>query len=454
MAGQAVETMQRQAPQFDAIVIGLGKTGAACLRYLRGRGLAVAAADTRPDAPFAAAARRDMPELEIRAGGLDGEWLCRARQLVVSPGVAVAHPAIRRARRAGVEITGDIELFARAWERPVIAITGSNGKSTVTRLVEAMGRAAGIDIAAAGNIGTPALELLGDGAPGCCALELSSFQLETTDSLRPAVATVLNVSHDHMDRYRSFEDYRAAKQRVYRGAAAIVVNRDDAHTAPRRSAARRFSFGLDQPAGAEDFGLVRAGDGIWLARGDARLLDTAALRLSGRHNWANVLAALAIAAAAGWALRPCLEAAARFAGLPHRMEPVAERGGVRWVNDSKATNVGAAAAALAGAAAPVVLIAGGDGKGADFTPLRPAVARHARAVILFGRDAALIERALDGIDVERRRAATLTEAVQAAAAVARPGDTVLLSPACASLDMFRDYEHRGDAFRAAVEALS
>lgn len=440
-------------PDFDAMVVGLGKTGYACLRYLCGRGLKVAAADTRVDAPMADRARREWPDVPIRTGGLDTGWLVRARRLVVSPGLSVREPAIEAAIRAGVEIVGDVELFARENEAPVIAITGSNGKSTVTRLVEHMGRETGVDVIAAGNIGTPVLELLDEPAHACVALELSSFQLETTFSLRPAAAVVLNVSHDHMDRYPGFDAYVDAKQRIYPGAGATVFNRDDPATHPRTETGTLYSFGLDRPAGGNDFGIIEAGGEAWLAMGTERLLPVAALQLSGRHNHANVLAALALARAAGWEVQACAAAAAGFQGLPHRMEFLGEINGVRWINDSKATNVGATVAALSGAGTPVVLIAGGDGKGADFRPLREAVARHARAVILFGRDASVIDEAVGGA-VTTYRCADLQSAVEEAARLARPGDTVLLAPACASFDMFRDYEHRGEAFRAAVEALS
>lgn len=441
--------------EYDAIVVGLGKTGLACVRHFHRRGLRVAAADTRSDPPMAARARREMPELEIRTGALDAGWLSRTGLLVVSPGLSVRERAIESARQAGVEVIGDIELFARAVHKPVIAITGSNGKSTVTRLVELMGRESGLDVVAAGNIGAPVLDLLEGYEHGAYVMELSSFQLETTYSLRPVAAAVLNVSHDHMDRYPGLDEYIAAKHRIHNGARAVVVNRDDPNTVPSRSAAERWSFGLDQPAGERDFGLVEDSGGTWLARGGDRLLEAGSLQLAGRHNLANVLAALALAAAAGWDLKRCARAAPRFHGLPHRMELVAEIRGVRWVNDSKATNVGATAAALSGAGGPVVLLAGGDGKGADFSPLAPVVARHARAVILFGRDAPLIEKVIDQAGgVPRHRASSLEDAVRQASDIARTGDTVLLSPACASFDMFTDYEHRGRSFRAAVEKLS
>jgi len=453
MSGIGTTQMTDPGHDYDVIVVGVGRTGLACLRYLHGRGLKMAAADTRAVPPSAAEARREVPGLRITTGPLDPALLQRARQLVVSPGLSVHEPAIEAARAAGVEVIGDIELFARVNERPVIAITGSNGKSTVTRLVELMGREAGVDVVAAGNIGTPVLALLEEAPRDCYALELSSFQLETTHSLRPAVAAVLNVSHDHMDRYTDFDGYLAAKRRIHQGAGAVVVNRDDPATAPARPVAETWTFGLDRPAGSRDLGLVEDGGAGWLAAGDRRLLDTASLPLAGRHNLANVLAALALAGAMGWDLERCAAAAARFHGLPHRMETVAEIDGVRWVNDSKATNVGATAASLSGAAAPVVLIAGGDGKGADFAPLRPVVAAHARAVVLYGRDAARIEAAVGGA-AETCRVADLEAAVRRAAELARPGDTVLLAPACASYDMFTDYEQRGDAFRAAVGRLA
>jgi UDP-N-acetylmuramoylalanine--D-glutamate ligase len=453
MQPDAAKSMNEREFEYDAIVVGLGKTGLACLRYLRARGLRLAAVDTRAVPPAAAQARRELPGLEITTGALDPALLARARQLVVSPGVSVREPAIEAARKAGVEIVGDIELFARAVDRPVVAITGSNGKSTVTRLVEHMGRETGVDVVAAGNIGTPVLDLLDDAAPELYALELSSFQLETTRSLRPEAAVLLNVSHDHMDRYARFEDYLAVKQCVYDGARAVVVNRADPATFPRRPVDRSWSFGLDLPAGERDFGIRAANGRSWLAAGETRLLDVNELQVAGRHNLENVLAALALAGAVGWDLGRCAAAAARFRGLPHRMELVAEIEGVRWVNDSKATNVGATVAALSGAGAPVVLLAGGDGKGADFSPLKAALSAHARALVLFGRDAPRIERAA-GDAVATYRVPDLEQAVRTAAGVAQAGDTVLLSPACASFDMFSDYEQRGDAFRAAVGRLA
>lgn len=453
MQAETATDMTQPDFQYDAIVAGLGRTGLACLRYLHGRGLKLAAVDTRAEPPAAAQVRRELPDLEIATGPLDPALLARARQLVVSPGLSIHEPAIEAARAAGVEIVGDVELFARVIERPVIAITGSNGKSTVTRLVEFMGRATGVDVVAGGNIGTPVLELLDTPPHAFYALELSSFQLETTRSLRPAAAAVLNVSHDHMDRYARYADYTAAKQHVYDGARAVVFNREDPDTRPPGPLGSAWTFGLDRPAGDRDLG-IRDQDGrAWLAAGSMNLVDAGELPLVGAHNRANVLAALALAGAAGWDLPACAAAATRFAGLPHRMELVAEIDGVRWVNDSKATNVGATLAALSGAGAPVVLIAGGDGKGADFTPLRPALQRHARALILFGRDAARIDEAA-GESTAKYRVENLGQAVQKAAGLAESGDTVLLSPACASYDMFTDFEQRGDAFRAAVEGLS
>ncbi|MBS1269116.1 MAG: UDP-N-acetylmuramoylalanine--D-glutamate ligase [Gammaproteobacteria bacterium] len=448
----AMQTPELQT-RYDAIVVGLGKTGLACLRHLRQRGLTVAVADTRLDPPLAGELRRNLPEVELFTGELHAALLRRARQLVVSPGVSIRETAIDEARQSGVEVIGDIELFARTVDQPVIAITGSNGKSTVTRLVEFMGRESGLDVIAAGNIGTPALDLLAGTEHAFYAVELSSFQLETTYTLRPAAAALLNVSHDHMDRYTTFAEYLEAKQRIHNGARAAVVNRDDPATRPRLPAAKIYTFGLDRPPGDRDFGILNLGGESWLTCGERRLIDADALQLAGRHNWANVLAALALAKAVGWDVQRCAQAATRFQGLPHRMECVAEINGVWWVNDSKATNVGATVSALSGVATPVILIAGGDGKGADFTPLQAAVEQHARALVLFGRDATMIDRAV-GDAAAKYRVIDLEQGVQRASMLAESGDTVLFSPACASFDMFTDYEQRGAAFRAAVRSLS
>jgi UDP-N-acetylmuramoylalanine--D-glutamate ligase len=345
---------------------------------------------------------------------------------------------------------GDIELFAREVQAPVAAITGTNGKSTVTSLLAHLADAAGRYAIAGGNLGEPALELLGRPVPELYVLELSSFQLETTYTLHTAVATVLNVTPDHLDRYGSLEDYAAAKARIFDQSDVAVVNADDERVrAMPRAAQRVITFSLLDPAA--DYFLARDPEPVLTARGEA-LLPMSAIKLQGEHNAANSLAALAMCEALELPRAPVLEALATFGGLAHRAQWVADVAGVRYVNDSKGTNVGATIAAISGMAGPLVLIAGGDGKNQDFDELRPVCLGKVRHAVLIGRDAPRLEAALEGV-CSTERAAGMSSAVSAARAAARPGDTVLLSPACASLDMFRDYAHRGDEFAAAVRSL-
>jgi UDP-N-acetylmuramoylalanine--D-glutamate ligase len=446
----------RKVEAKRALVVGLGLTGLSCVRHLVARGYDVSAIDSRSSPPQLDDLRREFPDVPTHTGGFPADWLDRADLLVVSPGVSLREPAVARAIAAGREAIGDIELFARAARAKVAAVTGSNGKSTVTALLGAMCRAGGLDTRVGGNIGVPALALLEAREPDVYVLELSSFQLETTSSLNARAATVLNLAPDHMDRYRDLAEYTDAKARIFNGDGVMVLNADDVRVRNMARPGRRtLRFTLGAPAAAAEFGLrVQRGGELWLARGDRDLMPARDLRLPGRHNIANVLAAMALADALGIALAAQASAARAFTGLPHRTELVAERNGVRWINDSKGTNVGATVAALSGMDAPVVLIAGGDGKGADFSELRAACTNRARVVIVIGRDGPRIEAALAGA-VSTTRATTLSDAVRQAAAVAQPGDVVLLSPACASFDMFRDYRHRGEVFRAAVrEQLS
>ncbi len=438
------------------LVVGLGKSGLSAARYLAARGAEVSVTDTRVHPPGLDALRTELPAVPVFAGGFDPDAFARAETLVVSPGVSVQEPPIAEARARGAEVLGDIELFARENTAPVVAITGSNGKSTVTTLVAAMAERSGLVTGLGGNIGTPALELL-EGAPKeLQVLELSSFQLETTDSLRPVAAALLNLSEDHMDRYAGLADYTAAKTRIYHGAETLVVNRDDPRVVATLSLVQAgqavIRFGLGAPEG-NDFGLCEQAGETWLCRGRETLLPASALKIPGRHNLANALAALALGYAAGLKLPAMLEALRAFAGLPHRTQWVAEKGGVTYINDSKATNVGAALAAIEGiGTGRLVLIAGGQGKGQDFAPLREAVARRCRAVLLIGEDAPALAAALgDAAPVERL--ADLDSAVARAAELAAPGDVVLLSPACASFDQFSGYAERGERFIAAVEAL-
>ena len=431
--------------------MGLGKTGVSCIRYLAKRGVAVSATDTRRAPPGLEELGSLAGTLDIRLGGFDLSLLDGASQLLMSPGVSLEEPIARQARARGIEVLGDVELFARAARAPVIGITGTNGKSTVTSLVARMAGAAGRRVLAGGNLGEPALDLLEQPIPDLYVLELSSFQLETTSSLELLAAVVLNVTADHMDRYADVAAYARAKARIFAKAATLVLNADDPWVAGmRREGARTLTFSV-QRADA-DFSLLRAGAQVLLARRGSALLDTARMKIAGLHNAANALAALALGEAAGLPMPAMLEALESFPGLAHRSAWVADIGGVRFIDDSKGTNVGATVAAVAGTPRPVVLIAGGEGKGQDFTPLAAAFRDKVRHCVLIGRDAPAIAVALNGV-CTLENAATMVQAVQAAQRAARPGDAVLLSPACASFDMFRDYAHRGDEFAAAVRDL-
>ncbi len=435
------------------VIVGLGKTGLSCARYLAARGEAFAVIDSRDAPPGLEELRREFPQVPVFLGGFDAAVLARAQRLVVSPGVALAVPAIAAAVRDGAAVVGDIELFAREARAPVVAVTGANGKSTVTTLVGEMIRDAGLHAQLGGNLGTPALDLLAAEIPDFYVLELSSFQLETTYSLDAAAAVVLNISPDHMDRYHDVHDYAAAKQRIYRGTGTMVINGDDPLVAAMLEPGRKVvRFGLSVPVQG-DFGLRQRDGEAYLAKGAEILLAAAELRIKGSHNIANALAALALGDALAIPMGSMLDTLRRFAGLPHRTQWVASRNGVNWYNDSKGTNVGATLAALQGMPGKVVLIAGGLGKGQDFTPLKAAVAAKARAVVLLGQDAAVIERAVAGA-ASVVRVKDMDEAVEQAANLAHAGDTVLLSPACASFDMFKGYDHRGEVFTAAVRRRS
>jgi UDP-N-acetylmuramoylalanine--D-glutamate ligase len=433
-----------------ALVLGLGRTGLSCARYLRRRGLEVRVADTRPAPPGATALREQVPGAQLHTGPFDAGLLDGVAQVVISPGLSLREPVALEAAARGLPVVGDIELFAHEVAAPVAAVTGTNGKSTVTALLAELATAAGRRAIAGGNLGEPALDLLERPVPELYVLELSSFQLETTRSLEVSAATVLNVTPDHLDRYDSIDDYAAAKARIFAACEVAVVNADDPRVREMpRPGQRVLTFSLRDPGA--DYSLSRRA-GPALTRHGEPLLPVSALRLQGEHNVANALAALAMSEALGLPLAPVLEALAAFAGLPHRSQWVADVGGVHYVNDSKGTNVGATVAAVAGLAGPLVLIAGGDGKGQDFGELREALRDKVRHVVLIGRDAPLLETALGSV-CTTERASDMPGAVAAAAAAARPGDTVLLSPACASLDMFRDYAHRGEAFAAAVRSL-
>ncbi len=437
------------------IVVGLGKSGMSLVRFLAQQGVRFAVADTRANPPELVTLQRDYPQVEVRCGELDVDFLCRASELYVSPGLALATPALREAAARGVKMSGDIDLFTRHAKAPIVAITGSNAKSTVTTLVGEMAVAAGKKVAVGGNIVTPALDLLADDVE-LYVLELSSFQLETTERLDAEVATCLNISEDHMDRYDGMQHYHLAKHRIFRGAKQVVVNRDDALSRPLiADQVPCWSFGLGKPD-FKRFGLIEEGGEKLLAFQFETLMPTAELKVRGAHNQSNALAALALGHAVGLPFEAMLQTLRNFAGLPHRCQWVRELRGVGYYDDSKATNVGAALAAIEGLGADIagklVLIAGGDGKGADFSALKAPVAKFCRAVVLLGRDAEQIAEAL-GDAAPLLRVKTLDEAVQRCAELAQSGDAVLLSPACASLDMFKNFEERGRLFAQAAEGL-
>ncbi len=442
------------------LVLGLGDTGLSVANWVRGEGGSVRVADTRAAPPRAA----DFAAGELRSGPFEASLLRGVDLVCISPGLALSAPVVLEALARGLPVLGDIELFAWAVRErtrsKVLAVTGTNGKSTVSALTGALLRAAGIDCEVAGNIGPPALEALARrraAPPAAWVLELSSYQLETTWSLEPQAAAMLNLSEDHLDRYAGLAEYAAAKGRIFLGAGLQVLNRcDSASMALALPERAQVTFGLDAPPVAEDFGLAAAADGReWLARGVERFLPLAELPLHGRHNACNALAAAALAHAAGAPLAALAAGLRAFGGLPHRLQRVALRRGVDWYDDSKGTNVGATIAALKGLAPQkAVLIAGGEGKGQSFAPLAAPVREGARAVLLIGRDAPAIEAALAASGVPLERCATLEQAVARAALLARTGDAVLLSPACASFDMFRDYAHRGEVFASAVKGLS
>ena len=429
------------------VIIGLGLTGLSCVDFFLAQGVTPRVMDTRVSPP----GLDKLPgQVERHLGGINGEWLLAADLIVASPGVALAHPILSEAVEAGIEIVGDIELFCREAQAPIVAITGSNGKSTVTTLVGEMAKAAGWQVGVGGNIGLPALSLLQSPAQ-LYVLELSSFQLETTHSLKAAAATILNVSEDHMDRYPlGMQQYRAAKLRVYENAQVCIVNADDALTMPVRGADTRcVSFGVD----FGDYHLNKQQGSIWLRVKGEKVLNTAEMKMVGQHNYTNALAALALADAVGLPRASSLAALTHFNGLAHRFQLVHEHQGVRWINDSKATNVGSTEAALNGlqVKGTLWLLMGGDGKSADFTPLIPWLQGDNVRLYCFGRDGYALAALRPEIAV---RTETMRQAMEQIAPQVKAGDMVLLSPACASLDQFRNFEQRGEQFAQLAKELS
>jgi UDP-N-acetylmuramoylalanine--D-glutamate ligase len=439
------------------VIVGLGKTGLSCLQFLSHQGIPVTVVDSREQPPGLSQLQTQFPHITAHLGQFDEQLLLQAEELIVSPGLSLAEPAIARCIAAGIPVIGDIELFARHVKAPVIAITGTNGKSTVTTLVGKMVRDAGWRVKVGGNLGTPALDLLQGEPADCYVLELSSFQLETTYSLHPYTAVVLNIAPDHLDRYPTMDEYINAKQRIYTACQTPVINRDDRVSYRGLcDISHALRFTLNEPATSQEFGLRTTPQGLFLAQGPQNLLAVTELKIKGRHHWANALAALALGQAIGLSLSTLLQTLRNFQGLAHRCQWVARHQEVDWYNDSKGTNVISSIAALEGLGDTLrnkfILIAGGLGKQQDFSPLQKPVQRYVRTVILIGKDAPLIEQALNKT-TKILHASSMLEAVTLARQEAQAGDAVLLSPACASFDMFDNFEHRGEIFMTLVREL-
>jgi len=448
--------MQITLKDKKVLVLGLGDTGLSALRWLHSQGARLSVADTRDVPPGLDALKAELPNVVVYTGALKPAVFDGVDLAVISPGVPLSEPEIQAAIKRGVPVVGDVELFAqyRPASAKLIAITGANGKTTVTTLVGEMCKAAGLKTIVAGNIGLPVLDTLSMETPDVYVLELSSFQLETTNSLLADAATMLNLSEDHMDRYDSMQSYAVAKAHIFYQAKLQVLNRDDAWSMMMsRAKLAQVTFGLDDAVAEQDYGIKQVDGEAWLSCGTHDLMNIRDLKIAGLHNASNALAAIALCRGIGLDFAPIIQTLYNFKGLPHRVEWVANIDEVDYYDDSKGTNVGATCAALSGLSQKVVLIAGGDGKGQDFSPLKDAVSANARAVVLIGRDAALIEAELLSTNVPMYHAADLPEAVTIARKLAQIGDAVLLSPACASFDMFKNYVHRAEVFVAAVKRM-
>ena len=440
------------------LVVGLGKTGNSIARYLGRRNQSFVMFDTRPQPAGAAEFQQEFPGVELFLGEFPDSLYAELTGIINSPGVPIDEPFIQKAIKLGIPVFGDIECLAKEIKVPVVAITGTNGKSTVTTLVGEMAKAGGRTVAVAGNIGLPVLDILDVGVRyDLWVLELSSFQLDLTYSLKPAAAAILNITPDHLDRHHTMEEYIKAKQRIYHHAEVQLYNREDILSRPEleHGHGRKISFGEDSPE-KNSWGLLTEDNKIYLAHGEHKLINVEELKIKGKHNWLNALAACALADSIGIAPQVMTEVLKRFSGLPHRSQWVRTINGVDWINDSKGTNVGATMSAISGIGdsmqGKVVLIAGGQGKGADFSDLRQPIQDYVRSVVLIGEDAKQIENAIGNV-VQVTHAPSLNAAVNLAKSQSQPGDVVLLSPACASFDMFRDFNHRGDEFIATVNAL-
>ncbi len=435
------------------LVVGLGMTGLSVARFLSFLGIEVAVTDNRENPPCLAELRKLGTDIPVFLGEYDRRAFGAATHLIVSPGVSLDTEEVFQALEAGIPLFSDIDLFASVVSAPVVGITGSNGKSTVTSLLGMMAKKADWDARVGGNLGIPALNLVDDeDRPDLYVVELSSFQLERTSLLKCAAATVLNISADHMDRHGDIETYTRVKQSIFSNCTVMVLNQDDAAVAAMaRKDHPSLRFGLSGNDSL-DFSVRELADGEWLVHGKNPLIRVDSVKIKGRQNLSNVLAALALGQAVGLPMAGMLAALVEFPGLPHRMQWVEDFNGVTWINDSKATNVGACIAAMEDLTGKIVLIAGGDGKGADFGGLKELIKEKTRALVLIGKDADRLQ-ALFAAEAPCVKATDLGNAVEMSAGIARPGDTVLLSPACASLDQFQNYQERGRVFEQAVREL-
>lgn len=437
------------------LIMGLGKTGLSIARYLKRCNKLFVMFDTRLKPPFHKEFLAEFSEAILCLQHIPEDLFNEITEVILSPGVSLESMYVLKAKHCNLPIYGDVECLARELKSPVIAITGTNGKSTVTTLVGEMARAAGLNVAIAGNIGEPVLDKLASAhAYDLWVLELSSFQLDLIDSLQPIAATILNISPDHLDRHHTLDAYIEAKQKIYQNCGLAIYNHDDNYTKPWGDIPA-ISFGINS-SNPESWGIVKENEKLYLAKGHHKLIATDSLLIKGVHNWVNALAACALAEAAGIEWSFLIQVLKSFSGLPHRCQRVRVLNEVEWINDSKGTNVGATVSAIKGIGGAmqgkIILIAGGQGKGADFRELTQPIADFVRSVVLIGEDADQIENDLSHI-VPIKRAETLDAAVLLAKANAKPGDVVLLSPACASLDMFRDFNHRGELFTSFVNGL-
>lgn len=439
---------------YDAVIVGLGKTGLSCFRYLSNQGLNVAITDSREEPPELLELRAEFESASVYLGQINEQVLLASDQIILSPGVSLDNKSIKLSIENNIPVFGDIELFCQKAQAPIIAVSGSNGKSTVTTIVAEMTRLAGLKTYVGGNIGIPVLDLLSDSSPDLYVLELSSFQLETTYSLNAHASVVLNVSPDHMDRYLSLKDYANTKKRIYSGQGLMVLNKDEEYIHSIMDSKRdTIYFSLGAPEG-ENFGLINHNNEVWLSQGNEKIINKNQLKIKGEHNISNALAAMALAGAVNVPTNIMADVLKNFTGLEHRCQLVREIDNVSWYNDSKATNVGACIASITGLCelGNIILIAGGDSKGADLSGLNPIVKKYIKRVFLFGIDANKLADVM-GSDVDKEFVNNMNEAVKGASKIADPDDIVLLAPACSSLDMYKNYQQRGDAFISAIDAL-